>query len=126
MKKFEVFLKRGLLYVFCLLNAIDMAQTVYFVRVGLESNLFAVYYPYLWFPFKFAFAFLFPIGLMKLDGYLEESEDGEFHDFLRSLVGLLYFAVLIGDIFFLSLVLRNMSMWRPQQVQLKLGLVSKK
>lgn len=112
MEKFVMLLKRGLLYVFCLLNAIDMAYTVYFLRVGMESNPFTVRYPQLWFLFKFIFTFGFPIGLYKLDVYLEEKEDEGFHDFLRSLTSLLYLMVLIADIFYLSLVWRSMSIMR--------------
>ena len=109
METFEMFLKKGLLYVFCLLNSIDMVQTLSFLRMGIESNPYAVYYPYLWFPLKFFFTFGFPLGLYQLDVYLDEKEDEAFYDFLKTLVGLIYFMVLVADVFFLSLVLRNMS-----------------
>ena len=109
METFERILKINLLYVFCLLNAIDMAQTLSFLRLGIESNPFAVYYPYIWFPLKFLFTFGLPLGLYQLDVYLDKKEDEGFHNFLKSLVGLTYFMVLIADIFFFSVVLRNMS-----------------
>lgn len=105
----ERVLKKGLLYVFCLLNAIDMAQTVSFLRMGIESNPYAVFYPYLWFPLKFLFAFGLPVGLYQLDIYLDEKEDEGFYGFLKSLVGLTYFMILVANIFFLSIVLRNMA-----------------
>lgn len=109
METFERILKRSLLYMFCLLNAIDMAQTFSFLRLGTESNPFAVFYPYIWFPLKFLFTFGLPLGLYQLDVYLDKKEDEGSHNFLKSLVGLTYFMVLIADIFFLSVVLRNMS-----------------
>jgi len=109
MDKLEMLLKKGLLYVFSLLNAIDMSQSVSFIDLGIESNQFAVHYPYLWFPFKFVFTFGFPIGLYKLDVYLQDKEDKHSYYFLRSLVGLLYFTVLIANIYFFRIVLRNMS-----------------
>lgn len=98
-----------MLYIFCLLNAIDMAQTISFLRMGIESNPYAVYYPYLWFPLKFIFTFGLPLGLYKLDVYLEEKEDEGFYNFLRTLTGLTYFMTLIADIFFLYVVLRNIT-----------------
>jgi hypothetical protein len=107
--KFEAVLKNILLYVFCLLNAIDMAQTLSFLRMGIESNPFAVQYPQLWFLFKFIFTFGFPIGLYQLDLHLERKKDDEFHGFLKALVGLTYLSILFADGFFLFIVLRNMS-----------------
>lgn len=109
METLEGILKRNLLYIFCLLNAIDMVQTVSFLRMGIESNPYAVYYPHLWFPLKFLVTFGLPIGLYKLDVYLEEKEDEGFYDFLRTFVGLTYFIILIADVFFLYVVLRNIS-----------------
>jgi hypothetical protein len=75
----------------------------------IESNLLAVHYPYIWFPFKFIFTFGFPIGLYKLDCYLEKKENEWPFDTLRSLVGLLYLMVLTADIIYFSIVLNNMS-----------------
>jgi len=109
MEAFEMLLKKGLLNVFCLLNAVDMVQTLSFLRMGIESNPYVIYYPYLWFPLKFLFTFGFPIGLHQLDVYLDEKEDEGFFSFLESLVGLMYFMVLVADLFFLSVVLRNIS-----------------
>lgn len=109
METLEGILKRNLLYIFCLLNAIDMVQTVSFLRMGIESNPYAVYYPHLWFPLKFLVTFGLPIGLYKLDVYLEEKEDEGFYDFLRTFVGLTYLIILIADVFFLYVVLRNIS-----------------
>ena len=109
METFERILKKSLLYVFCLLNAVDIAQTLSFLRLGIESNPFAVYYPYIWFPLKFLFTFGLPLGLYQLDVYLDKKEDEGFHNFLKSLVGLTYLMVLVADAFFLFVVLRNMS-----------------
>lgn len=95
MERFEILLKIGLLYVFSLLNAIDIAQTLHFLRLGIESNPFAVCYPQLWFLLKFVFTFGLPIAVYRLHVYLKESEDGGFHDFLKSLLLLLYFTVLL-------------------------------
>jgi len=109
MEYFEKLLKLGLLYAFCFLNAIDFVQTLAFLRMGIEGNLFIVYYPYLWFPLKFVLAFGFPIGLYKLDLYLKEKEDEGIISSLRSFVDIAYLIVFLADIFFLFLVLRNMS-----------------
>jgi len=109
MEYFEKLLKLGLLYTFCFLNAIDFVQTLAFLRMGVEGNLFVVYYPYLWFPLKFVLAFGFPIGLYQLDLYLTKREDEGIISSLRSFVNLTYLIVLLADIFFLFLVLRNMS-----------------
>jgi len=114
MENFERLLKAGLLYSFCLLNAIDFVQTLTFLERGIEGNLFVVYYPHLWFPLKLAFTFGLPIGLHRLDLYLTKKEEagdrnGATTPFLRTLVGLTYFMVLVADVFFLTLVLRSMS-----------------
>jgi len=109
METFERILKKSLLYVFCLLNAIDLAQGLSFLRMGIESNPYAVYYPHLWFLLKFLFTFGLPLGLYRLDVYLDEKKDEGFYNFLNSSVRLTYFAVLIADVFFLFIVLRNTS-----------------
>lgn len=109
MEYFEKLLKLGLLYTFCFLNAIDFVQTLAFLRMGIEGNLFVVSYPYLWFPLKFVLAFGFPIGLYQLDLYLTKKEDEGIISSLRSFVDFIYLIVLLADIFFLFLVLRNMS-----------------
>jgi len=107
METFESVLKRGLLYVFSLLNAIDLVQTMSFLRLGIESNPFVVYYPYLWFPLKFLLAFGLPVGLYQLDVYLEKKEDEGTYNLLKSLVALGYLLILLGDIFYFQIVLRN-------------------
>jgi hypothetical protein len=109
MKTFETLLKRGLLYVFSLLNAIDMVQTMSFLKLGIESNQFAVYYPNLWFILKIVFTFGLPVGLFKLDTYLQAKKNGDTHDFLKSLVSLLYLTIIFADIYFLVIVSRNIS-----------------
>lgn len=102
-------LKVVLLLTFWVLNIIDMVQAVSLLRLGLESNPYVVFYPYLWFPFKFIFTTGFAIGLYKLDTYSGRREDGDFSRFLESVVGLMYVALLLADIFYLFVVLRNMS-----------------
>jgi hypothetical protein len=109
MEAFESFIKKGLLYFFCLLNTLDMAQTISFLRVRMESNPYAVNYPYIWFPLKILLAFGLPIGLYQLDIYLDEKGEEGFFNFLRSLVAFTYLTVLVADIFFLYVVLRNIS-----------------
>jgi len=102
-------LKVILLLTFLLLNIIDMVQAVSLLRLGLESNLYAVFYPHLWFPFKFILTIGFPVGLYKLDVYLGRREEGDFSRFLESVVGLMYVSFFLADIFYLFVVLRNMS-----------------
>jgi len=109
MEYFEKLLKHGILYAFCLLNAIDLAQTVAFLRMGIEGNPFVVYYPHLWFPLKFALAFGLPVGLYKLDLYLTKKEDESIISRLGSFVDLVYLTILLADVFFLFLVLKNTS-----------------
>lgn len=101
--------KGVLLLTFGVLNIIDMVQAVSLLRLGRESNPYAVFYPHLWFPFKFILTIGFPIGLYKLDAYLDRREDGDFSRFLESVVGLMYAAFLLADVFYLFVVLRNMS-----------------
>ena len=109
MKRSEKFIKITLLSVFCVLNVIDMIQTLAALRMGIEGNPFVVYFPELWFPLKFVLAFGFPIGLYQLDLYLTRREDESIISSLRLFVDLTYLIVLLADIFFLFLVLRNMS-----------------
>jgi len=109
MEPIEKLLKLGILYAFCFLNAIDFVQTLAFLKMGIEGNPLAVEYPYLWFPFKFAFAFGLPIGLYQLDLYLSKKEEEGMTSSVGSFVDFVYLIVLLGDIFFLSIVLRNMS-----------------
>lgn len=103
----EKLFKLGILYAFCFLNAIDLVQTLAFLRMGIEGNRFAVEYPYLWFPLKLALAFGLPIGLYQLDLYLSKKEDEGSTFSIGSLVDLVYLIILFGDIFFFSVVLRN-------------------
>jgi len=113
MESFEKLLKLGVLYTFCLLNAVDLVQTLSFLRMGIEANPLVVSYPHLWFPLKLALTFGLPFGLYHLDLYLTRKEEAEDENgvfsFVKGLVGLVYFVVLAADVFFLSLVLRNMS-----------------
>jgi len=109
MEYFERLVKLGLLYAFCFLNAIDFVQTISFLRMGIEGNLFAVHYPYVWFPMKFALAFGFPLGLYQIDLYLAKKEDEGIISSLRYFIDFVYLTVLLADVFFLFLVLRNMS-----------------
>jgi len=109
MEYFEKLLKLGVLYTFSFLNAIDLVQTLSFLRMGIEGNSFVVYYPYLWFPLKCVLAFGLPIGVYQLDLYLTQKEDRGIISSLRSFVDLAYLIVLFADIFFFFLVLRNMS-----------------
>jgi hypothetical protein len=112
METFESLLKKGLLYLFCLLNAIDFAQSLTFVRWGIEGNPYAVHYPHLWFPLKFVFTFGLPLGIYQLDIYLKKRKNEKLHNFLSHLLGFAYFTILIADIFFLIIVLRNMEIFR--------------
>lgn len=109
MDTFEKFVKTALLYAFCFLNAIDMVQTLAFLRMGIEGNLFAVYYPQLWFLLKFAFTFGLPVVLYRLDVYLEAKEDEDSFSYLKGFVAVVYFFVFFADVFYLSLVVRNIS-----------------
>jgi len=98
--------------VFSLLNAVDMAQTVYFLRLGIESNPFAVFSPELWFLGKFVFTFLFPAGLYRLDVSLDWEQREGLRDFLRYLVVISYLSVLAATVFFFFVVSRNMTTLR--------------
>ena len=109
MERLGAFLKTGLLFLFSLLNAIDLVQTMHSLRRGIEANPFAVYYHQLWFAVKFALTLGLPLGLHKLDIYLQKEERGGSHDFLGYLAVLLYLVVLLADILLIFIVLRNMS-----------------
>ena len=98
------------LFTFSLLNAIDLVQTISFLKMGIESNLFAVYYPEIWFPLKFAFTFGLPICLLKLDNYSRKREyNSQTLNFLDLSVMVMYIIILIADLFYIQLVLRNIS-----------------
>jgi len=75
--------------------------------MGIESNPLAVHYSSLWFLLKVAFAFGLPLGLYRLDTYLDGKPDEGFFPYLNGLVALVYITVLFADIFFFVLVLRN-------------------
>jgi hypothetical protein len=111
MDRFEKFAKISLLSGFCLLNAIDIIQTLEFLRMGIEANLFVVYNPLQWAILKGAFTFGLPPILYLIDIYLDAKTDEEESLFwyLRKLVGVSYVVVLLADLFFLSVVLGNMS-----------------
>ena len=101
--------KIGLLSTFFALNFIDMLQTIPLLNAGLESNPFARSYPHIWFPFKFIFTLGFSVGLYWLDVNIEKRDVGRFRDFIRSLLSLMYILIIVADLFYLSIVLRNMS-----------------
>ena len=103
----ERLIKSTLLLAFSLLNVIDMIQTTAFLKMGVEGNLFAVYYPLLWFAFKASFAFGLPIGLTLLDNYLDDKDGEGFHAFLRQLASALYVIVFFADIAFFLQVSKN-------------------
>jgi len=110
MDMLEKLLKMSLLYAFCFLNAVDMVQTLAFLRMGIEGNLLVVYNPQLWFLAKFIFAFGLPLGIYRLDVFLESKEDEGFFSYLKWLVIFVYVSVFLADIFYLSLVWRNTSL----------------
>jgi len=107
MYSFERLVKAMLLFVFSVLNAIDMAQTIAFLRMGIEGNIFAVAYPQLWFALKSIFAFGLPLGLYYLDLYLETKEEEGFYEYLNRLLGFFYIIIFLADLFYLQLVIRN-------------------
>jgi len=107
MDTLEKLIKASLLFAFCLLNAIDTAQTLAFLRMGIEGNLFARNNPQLWLVLKLAFTFGLPIGVFRLDLYLESKDDEGLFSYLKGLVSIVYLVVLFADIYYLSLVLRN-------------------
>jgi len=112
MDSFEKLIKITLLSAFSLLNAVDMIQTVTFLRLRIEGNLFAVNYPQLWFLLKIVLTFGLPLGLYLLDVYLETKEDDGFFSYLKGFVSLAYILIFFADIFFLALVLRNIAILR--------------
>jgi len=107
MDEFEKPIKTALLSAFSFLNAVDMVQTLAFLRVGIEGNPFVIYYPELWFPLKFVFTFGLPLGVYRLDNYLEAKKDEGIFPYLKGLVAFAYVSIFFADLFFLSLVLRN-------------------
>lgn len=109
MHTFEKLLKLISLAVFSFLNALDMVQTAAFLKMGLEGNPLVLNDPQLWFALKFAFTFGMPTGLYVLDVYTEVMEHAAFLRYLRAFIALSYLAIAWADIFFLSLVLRNIS-----------------
>jgi len=109
MDALERIIKTAVLSAFCFLNVIDMVQTLNFLRMGIEGNFFVVYYPQLWFLLKFLFTFGLPVGLYRLDSYLEAREDEGAFAFLNKFVAVVYIIVFFADIFYLSIILRNIS-----------------
>jgi len=109
MDTFEKLVKTALLYAFCFLNAIDIVQTLAFLKMGIEGNLFAVYYPQLWFLLKFAFTFGLPVVLYRLDVHLEAKEDESPFSYTRGFVAIAYLFIFFADIFYLTLVMKNIS-----------------
>jgi len=107
--KFNAILKVSLLSLFFMLNVVDMIQTVFLLEMRLESNPVAVYYPQFWFPFKFAFAVVFPVGIYWLGAYLEGKENRAFHPYLKPLLSVMYILIIFADVFYLSVVFRNSS-----------------
>jgi hypothetical protein len=84
-----------------------MIQTTAFLRMGIESNLFAVRYPLLWFAFKASFALGLPAGLALLGDYLDDKDDEGFHALLKQLTSALYVVLFFADIFFFLQVSKN-------------------
>jgi hypothetical protein len=111
MEKLKTLFKTSLLVTFSLLNAIDLVQTISFLRAGVESDSFAVDYPYLWIPLKFVLILGFPLVLYKLDVYLTGKTDDS-RWFLRALLTVTYFAVLMADLYFLLVIIHNVSFMR--------------
>jgi len=108
MKKSEKLIKIVLLSAFCILNIIDMIQTLAFLRMGIESNPFVVNYPSLWFPLKIAFTFGLPLGLYRLDVYLKSRQSEGFLSYLKWFVILTYASIILADILYVVLVFGNM------------------
>jgi len=108
MEKLETLFKTSLLVAFSLLNTIDLVQTISFLKAGVESDLFAVEYPYLWIPLKFVLIVGFPLALYKLDVYVRGKTDDS-RWFWRALLTVTYFAVLMADLYFLLVIIHNVS-----------------
>ena len=108
MDTLEKYTKTAVLSMFCFLNVIDLVQTMSFLRMGIEGNRLAVFYPQLWFILKVSVAFGLPLGLYKLDEYLETKEDEGFVSNLRLFVGFVYLVIFFADVFYFSIVLGNM------------------
>jgi len=77
--------------------------------MGIEENLFAVYYPQLWVLLKFAFTFGLPVGLYLTDVYLETKEGEGSFSYLKKFVAVAYLFIFLADIFYLTLVMKNIS-----------------
>jgi len=56
---------------------------------------------------KAAFAFGLPLGLYRLDAYLDGKADEGLLSYLNGLVNVVYVMILFADVFFLTLVLKN-------------------
>ncbi len=107
--KLETFVKMPVLVTFSLLNTIDMLQSVSLLRMGIESNPFAVRMPIFWFILKATFSYVFPVALFLFDINLASRQDTELVRFLKSVSHLIYIMIIMADVFYLSIVLQNMS-----------------
>jgi len=85
-----------------------MIQTLAALKMGIEGNPFVVYFPQLWFPLKFVFAFGLPLGLYRLDVYLKSRKTEGFLSFLKWFVLLVYISIFFADLLYASLVSSNM------------------
>jgi len=108
MEEPKTLFKAILLVTFSLLSGIDLVQTIFFLRAGVESDSFAVDYPYLWILLKFVLILGFPLVLIKLDVYVRGKTDDS-RWFLRALLTVTYFAVLMADLYFLLVIIHNVS-----------------
>jgi hypothetical protein len=109
MQTLEKILKLILLAAFSFLNALDMVQTAAFLKMGIEGNPIVLNDPQLWFALKFLLTFGIPTGLYVLDVYTETKGNAAFLRYLRAFIVLSYLTIVWADLFFLSLVLRNIS-----------------
>lgn len=109
MKQYLKIIKLALLFMFSLVNAIDAAQTLTFIQMGIEVNIFTMDYPQIWLALKLIFTFGLPIGLYRLDVYLSTKPKEGFLSTLRWFVLLTYASVFLADILYLQLIIRNMT-----------------
>jgi len=112
MDMFEKLVKTTLLSVFCFLNAVDMVQTLAFIRMGIEGNLFVVHYPLLWAVLKASFTFGLPPILYLVDVYLNEKTDEDDESlfwYMKRFITMFYVIIFLADIYFLLLVSKNIS-----------------
>lgn len=108
MEKPKTLFKASLLVTFSLLSGIDLVQTISFLRAGVEADAFAIDYPYAWIFLKFVLILGFPLVVYKLDVYMRGKTDDS-RWFLRALLTVTYFAVLMADLYFLLVIIHNVS-----------------